>query len=86
MSGDTGNNCQKGQFKQQTFTVPISISNRANNNVVFESGAGVGKGVNVELRRKLQTNKLLHLLLYLTMLLYQTLNVRKVLKSRAHKE
>jgi hypothetical protein len=74
MSGDTGNNCQKGHFKQQTFTASTPISNPGNNNVVFESGAGIGNGINVELGRKLQKNNPLHLLPYLTMLLYQTLN------------
>ena len=63
-SGDTGNICQKGHFKQQTFTALTPISNPVNDNVVFQSEAGIGNGVNVELRRKLQKKKLLHLLLY----------------------
>jgi len=86
MSGDTGNNCQKGHFKQQTFAASTPIFNPGNNNVVFQSGAGIGNGVNVELRRELQKNKILHLFLYLTTLYTQHLNVRKVLKSSAHKE
>jgi len=84
ISGDTGINRQEGNFKQQTFAASTSIFNPGN--VPFESGAGIGKGVNVELRRELPPKKLLHFLFYLTMLYIQLLNVRKVLKSSAHRE
>jgi hypothetical protein len=85
MSGDTGNNCQKGHFKQQTFAASTPIFDPGNNHVGFESGAWIGNGMNVELSRELK-KKILHLLLYLTTLYNQLLNVRKVLKSSAHKE
>jgi hypothetical protein len=45
---------KRGHFKQQTFTASTPISNPGNNNVVFESGAGIWNRVTVELRRKLR--------------------------------
>jgi hypothetical protein len=54
MFGDTGNNCQKGYFKQETITASTPISNPGNNNVVFEIGVGIGNGVNVDgVKRKI---------------------------------